>query len=428
MTKSELNRFKLLVHLSGFKTPTEVKLNQLREEYKIGSISVFIEVVYKLGLINKIKEDNKIFIRWIEESSPDGKLSKDIFNLEKEVLRDKYPYLYGKGKKKERELLKALKKIEEIKEEGNNIVSSAKLNIPPAPFAIFGGEKYRKSIAPQLALPLDDLSSEEQISREALQSLKTRLLWEITLISSNFQKQLKELVKEIGKISLLFIVSAFILSSCGSKEVKEAGYIDPLDTIKVKFTSLEEAPEASLNKAAEFKSIVIGEVDTDILSGEQKAEVFALRFRYIAQQEEREYNIPACITLAQGILESSSGYSELCEETGNYFGVKCFDKLCLQGFNKSHCKKYCDDSCSDRFKKYESIYASFRDHSLRLQNSRYDPLKKAKNYKEYAEGLQSCGYATSKTYAKKLIRIIEKYQLYEYDLKSEYRRHNIKNK
>ena len=137
------------------------------------------------------------------------------------------------------------------------------------------------------------------------------------------------------------------------------------------------------------------------------------RFAPIAISEMRRYKIPASITLAQAILESNGGMSELARKHNNHFGVKCYEQHCEDG----HCINYHDDTPKDHFKRYPSAWESFRDHSLFLQKSWYAPLYElpATDYKAWAEGLAKSGYAADKKYAQKLIKVIEKYDLAKYD-------------
>jgi len=143
----------------------------------------------------------------------------------------------------------------------------------------------------------------------------------------------------------------------------------------------------------------------------EKAEKFIQRFKDVAIYEQQKYGIPASIKLAQGLLESKSGTSLLAIQNNNYFGVKCFSKTCKKG----HCTNLSDDSHKDFFKKYDSAWLSFRDHSKLLQKERYKDLYKSKSYTAWAFGLRKAGYATDEKYHRKIIKIIEDLELYQYD-------------
>lgn len=132
----------------------------------------------------------------------------------------------------------------------------------------------------------------------------------------------------------------------------------------------------------------------------------------IAMDEMRKYKIPASITLAQGILESSSGNSELTRRSNNHFGIKCH-----KGW-KGHTTKHDDDEKGECFRVYDDPATSFKDHSEFLTTrSRYAKLftYKPYDYVKWANGLSEAGYATDRRYPAKLIGLIEKYQLYKYD-------------
>ena len=127
------------------------------------------------------------------------------------------------------------------------------------------------------------------------------------------------------------------------------------------------------------------------------------------------YGIPASITLAQGILESASGTSTLAVNANNHFGIKCHVDW------KGAVIYHDDDEKQECFRKYNRVSESFRDHSLFLsERNRYAFLFELRktDYKGWAKGLQKAGYATSKTYAKKLIKLIDEYDLTQYDKKS----------
>ena len=137
------------------------------------------------------------------------------------------------------------------------------------------------------------------------------------------------------------------------------------------------------------------------------------RFSLVAVKEMKKYDIPASITLAQGLLESDAGQSRLAVNNNNHFGIKCFARNCKPG----HCSNHSDDSHKDFFRKYNSVWESYRAHSLFLQRSRYQHLRKIprSDYKSWAKGLSKAGYATDKKYANKLITLIENMKLHRFD-------------
>lgn len=139
---------------------------------------------------------------------------------------------------------------------------------------------------------------------------------------------------------------------------------------------------------------------------------FIEQYSKIAVAEMDKFGIPASISMAQAIVESRSGTSVLAARNNNHFGIKCFSKSCPKG----HCSNYTDDSHKDFFRKYANATDSWREHSQFLMKYRYrDLLKYGKNYRVWAKGLREFGYATDKNYDKKLISIIERYELFKLD-------------
>lgn len=131
------------------------------------------------------------------------------------------------------------------------------------------------------------------------------------------------------------------------------------------------------------------------------------KYKAIAQEQERLYKIPACITLAQGILESGSGTSRLAVEANNHFGIKCHRDWEGEKFYKD------DDKKNECFRVYASAEESYTDHSLFLKKKRYADLFELdiKDYKAWAKGLKRAGYATNPDYPQLLINLIEMYGL-----------------
>lgn len=136
------------------------------------------------------------------------------------------------------------------------------------------------------------------------------------------------------------------------------------------------------------------------------------QYKDIAVQEMKRAGIPASITMAQGIHESSFGTSYLSSNTNNHFGIKCKENWTGKTF------KYTDDAPNECFRVYEKVEDSYKDHSDFLKNRPYyQPLFKLDkfDYKAWAYGLKKCGYATNPKYAEILIKTIEDYQLYLLD-------------
>lgn len=142
--------------------------------------------------------------------------------------------------------------------------------------------------------------------------------------------------------------------------------------------------------------------------------VYVEQFATLAVEEMYRSGVPASITLAQGLLESRYGLSDLAVKGNNHFGIKCHS-------NWNGRKMYHDDDRKGEcFRVYDSPEESFRDHSDFLRyRDRYKFLfdLEPTDYKGWAHGLKKAGYATDPAYPQKLIRLIEEYGLHEYDAK-----------
>ena len=178
-------------------------------------------------------------------------------------------------------------------------------------------------------------------------------------------------------------------------------------------TPVDKAPETLGDRAQDF----IGGMGLKKWS-EKDYTQFASEKQYIetfaepAMKEMKRFGVPASITLAQGILETNAGKSNLVKEPNNHFGIKCHNTW------KGKSVRHDDDAAAECFRKYKNPLDSYRDHSQFLSSRpRYASLfdLDPTDYKAWANGLRSAGYATDKAYADKLIRIIETYDLDQYD-------------
>jgi LysM repeat protein len=133
-----------------------------------------------------------------------------------------------------------------------------------------------------------------------------------------------------------------------------------------------------------------------------KYEAYIERYHALAEEHQALYNIPASITLAQGLLESAAGESELAQKANNHFGIKCHDW-------KGRSVRYKGDC----YRKYDRVADSYYDHSQFLLRPRYSELYELSitDYKGWAKGLKACGYATNPRYAQLLIDLIRRYNL-----------------
>ncbi len=142
----------------------------------------------------------------------------------------------------------------------------------------------------------------------------------------------------------------------------------------------------------------------------EKCNNYVARFIGVAKKEREKFGIPISIILAQGLLESDAGESKLSHVANNHFGVKTFSN------SVPHITMR-DDTPHDKFKKYNSAWESYRDHSLLLLKNHYQDLQylSKTDYVGWAKGLQKAGYATDAEYSKKLIALIENLKLYRLD-------------
>lgn len=150
-------------------------------------------------------------------------------------------------------------------------------------------------------------------------------------------------------------------------------------------------------------------------------ESYIRKYKDLAIEQMDRYHIPASITLAQGLLESGAGKSELARRSNNHFGIKC------GGTWTGRTVYYDDDARGECFRAYKSVRESYEDHSRFLTvRGRYSFLFKLKktDYKGWARGLKKAGYATNPRYAEQLINIIELYDLDELDTKKGRRKYD----
>jgi flagellum-specific peptidoglycan hydrolase FlgJ len=144
-------------------------------------------------------------------------------------------------------------------------------------------------------------------------------------------------------------------------------------------------------------------------------EKYLNQYSLLAIEEQKRTGVPAAIKLAQAIHESGAGQGALALRSNNHFGIKC--KSNWTGATAYHD----DDEKGECFRSYDSVASSFRDHSDFLKNSkRYAFLFELEptDYKGWANGLKSAGYATNPKYPTMLINIIETYELNEFSIRA----------
>jgi len=201
-------------------------------------------------------------------------------------------------------------------------------------------------------------------------------------------------------IAVLFMI-AFCLNSCGSAK-------------KVKINSSRPTSKSiEIIKSKSSETLIQLAKTQKKLSVAERVDLYVKTYAEVAQQEMKSYQIPASITLAQGILESGMGGSRLATRANNHFGIKCHKEW--RGKRIYHA----DDEKGECFRVYKDPRNSYRDHSIFLTTrSRYEFLfdLKKDDYKSWAKGLKKAGYATDPKYPDKLIDLIERYRLDRYDL------------
>lgn len=205
---------------------------------------------------------------------------------------------------------------------------------------------------------------------------------------------------------LFFLTLVLLISSCSvSKSVRN----------KREVVAVEKGPrKEGVSQTATINVKPTIDRTERPLTTQQKVELYLKTFGPIAQREMKQYKIPASITLAQGLLESGFGEGRLAVEGNNHFGIKCHRTW--QGEKIYHD----DDEKGECFRVYKDAAESYRDHSLFLsERDRYAFLFRLgkRDYKAWAKGLKKAGYATDPKYPDKLIRIIERFDLAQYDKK-----------
>lgn len=205
----------------------------------------------------------------------------------------------------------------------------------------------------------------------------------------------------IKKVFSLVLISVLLVGCGGSKRAaKHKVSVRPSRSTEARNTNRTAPAETSRETE---KAYVYAPFD--------KVEDYIEHFAPIAKEEMRLYKIPASITMAQAVLESGAGNGNLTRKANNHFGIKCHNWTGDVVYHD-------DDAKGECFRKYRDPKYSFRDHSLFLTGrSRYADLfdLDPDDYKGWARGLRKAGYATDRKYPEKLIAIIERYAMYNYD-------------
>jgi flagellum-specific peptidoglycan hydrolase FlgJ len=198
------------------------------------------------------------------------------------------------------------------------------------------------------------------------------------------------------KLLVYLLFGALILSSCATRRSSSTVLKNPSST---------QTNTSNRNSSGNTNTSVRKPTSTSGLS-------YIDQFKGIAIAEMEKYGIPASIKLAQALLESGNGNSTLAREANNHFGIKCGGTWKGPSMTKS------DDNPNDCFRVYSNPEQSFKDHSQFLLRKRYEKLfsLNKNDYKGWAYALKEAGYATNPRYPELLIDLIERYELYKYDL------------
>ncbi|MCB0442535.1 MAG: glucosaminidase domain-containing protein [Flavobacterium sp.] len=215
---------------------------------------------------------------------------------------------------------------------------------------------------------------------------------------------------------MLFIFGLLVMVSCSSSKPVVRTTKKSTPTAR---TTKKPVAKTTTNKSNQKSYRDYSKPVTEVLEATSSVKVttevvlkYIDDFKEIAKENMRQHGIPASITLAQGILESGVGQGSLSKRANNHFGIKCHKEW------NGPSVRHDDDAAQECFRKYSDPADSYRDHSLFLTSrSRYASLFSLPkdDYKAWAKGLRAAGYATDTKYPDKLISLIERYQLNQYD-------------
>ncbi len=215
---------------------------------------------------------------------------------------------------------------------------------------------------------------------------------------------------------IIYFVVAILIVSCGASRNKKVPVSKKKPVTVVANDGKTDQNSNTSSSSNENKSSSNNNEElvatSKVLTNAESIALYVTTYKEIAKQNMKEYGIPASITLAQGILESGAGRGRLSIEANNHFGIKCHKEW------NGPSIRHDDDALQECFRKYNDPAESYKDHSLFLTSrSWYKPLflLEKDDYQGWAKGLKKSGYATDPKYPTKLIAIIERYQLNQYD-------------
>ena len=203
----------------------------------------------------------------------------------------------------------------------------------------------------------------------------------------------------VGSKIYLILIFSILMSSCSLLKLPGKIIKAPLNIKR----SITKKPDSKSNQFEKF---------IRNLSSEERKKWYIKTYSELAIQQMKKYKIPASVILAQGMVESASGSSNLALKSNNHFGIKCPPEW--RGKKVYHD----DDEKNECFRKNNSPVDRYKDHSEFLTTrGRYSFLFRLPkdNYIKWAHGLKKAGYATDPNYPKKLIRTIEENKLWKFD-------------
>jgi len=213
----------------------------------------------------------------------------------------------------------------------------------------------------------------------------------------------------------------------GEVEMQQRDHVNPSHKTSAKRKKKEKLTEAIPVKKAEpskgtsffkffdnpfgggtKKTITSYKTELDKID-ESVKEAYLKRFAHVAINEQKKFDIPASVILANALLHSCSGKSNLAQQANNHFAVVC-------GSNWNHSSVESNGKC---FRNYETAWMSFRNHSEYITSGKFEGLKSlgTSNYKAWAKALERNKFSTERNLSKSLIRIIEQYSLNDLDEK-----------
>jgi flagellum-specific peptidoglycan hydrolase FlgJ len=204
------------------------------------------------------------------------------------------------------------------------------------------------------------------------------------------------------------------MASCSSRKTRSTVSKSPKKVSKVvQKPIVKTTPEVVTNQEVTLppKTEVL-EATSTVKVTTQLVQEYINQYKEVAKENMRKFGVPASIALGQGILESGAGTGDLSLKANNHFGIKCHAEWTGPSV------RHDDDAPDECFRKYEKVIDSYYDHSSFLTSRPwYKPLFKLQknDYKGWAKGLKSAGYATDPKYPNKLISLIERYQLQKID-------------